>query len=221
MIGMDLDGTIEDSRRDMIAAVQRVRAQLGLSARKAEAVFPWINRGMDVLYRNCFEDFIEESGERLSEVRMRYEADYLEHLVLETTLYPGIFEALEALVALRPLVVVTNKPEHISRRLLERLGIEKFFGAIIGGDTCAAQKPDRRLLVEAARRCGFDPSGGRRSVMIGDSAGDIAMGQAFGARTIWCAWGYSEPPGLVPDLVAKSPTDLPGLAQRALEQDRV
>ena len=29
-----------------------------------------------------------------------------------------------------------------------------------------------------------------RSFMIGDTAGDLQLAEAFGARGIWCAWGY-------------------------------
>jgi phosphoglycolate phosphatase len=146
---------------------------------------------------------------------LRYEADYLENVAVETRLYPGIAGALKHLSELGPLVVVTNKPERISRRLLELLGIEKQFSAVIGGDTCAATKPDPLLLKEAAARCGFDPSKGR-AAMIGDTAADIKMGRAYGAATIWCVWGYEGEPDEQSDFIAPSPEVLPALVETAL-----
>ncbi|WDT82477.1 MAG: HAD hydrolase-like protein [Candidatus Manganitrophus sp.] len=59
-------------------------------------------------------------------------------------------------------MVVTNKPERISRRLLDLLGIGKFFADVIGGDTCAVTKPDPWVLKEAALCCGFIPTRGGR-----------------------------------------------------------
>jgi phosphoglycolate phosphatase-like HAD superfamily hydrolase len=56
LICFDLDGTLEDSRRDMVAAVHRVREALGLTPRSNEAVLPWVNKGMETLYRACFND---------------------------------------------------------------------------------------------------------------------------------------------------------------------
>ncbi len=216
LIGLDLDGTLEDSRSDMAAAVHRVRARLDLPARPDEVVRPWVNRGMDQLYRACFDDYLQGSDARLAEVRARYEEDYLVNVALETRLYPGIASALARLTGLGRLAVVTNKPEHISRRLLATLGVDGAFSAVIGGDTCAATKPDPRVLEEAARRCGFDAASGH-AVMIGDTAADVALGRAFGAATIWCAWGYAADPGGEPDFVAETPEALPELVRSALK----
>ena len=171
LIGLDLDGTLEDSRADMTAAVHRVRAGLSLPPRTDEAVHPWVNRGMDPLYRACFDDYIQQDDARLAEVRKRYEADYLENVAVETRLYPGIAAALEPLSALGRLAVITNKPERISRRLLAVLGLDKFITAVIGGDTCSKTKPDPMVLEEAARRSGFNQASGQAFV-IGDTETD-------------------------------------------------
>lgn len=212
MICLDLDGTLEDSRRDMISVVHRLRGALGLPRRTDDAILPWVNKGMEPLYRACFDDYLQEDEARLEEVRRRYEADYLENAVCETKLYPGVAEAVNRLSKIAPLVVVTNKPERISRRLLDLLGIGKFFADVIGGDTCAVTKPDPLVLKEAALCCGFIPEKGR-AVMIGDTAADIKMGRAYGAATIWCAWGYVHQPGEQPDCIAPSPEVLPALVQ--------
>jgi len=214
MICLDLDGTLEDSRRDMISVVHRVREALGLPRRTDEVILPWVNKGMESLYRACFDDYLKGEEARFHEIQNRYEADYLENVAVDTKLYPGIADAVKRLSSLGPMIVVTNKPERISRRLLEVLGIGKFFADVIGGDTCAATKPDPLLLQEAARRCAFDPTKGR-AVMIGDTGADMKMGRSFGAMTIWCAWGYAHQPGEQSDLIAPSPEVLPALVETA------
>ncbi|MFZ5863501.1 MAG: HAD family hydrolase [Nitrospirota bacterium] len=214
LIGLDLDGTLEDSRADMAAAVKRVRAALGLAPRSHDAIRPWVNRGMDHLYRACFDDYLNGDDSRLAVVRERYEADYGANVAHETGLYPGIADALTLLADQGRLAVITNKPERISHRLLDVLGVGKRISAIIGGDTCAASKPDPRVLSEAAARCGF-VAGRGRAVMIGDSTADIRLGRAFGAATIWCAWGYADHPDEHPDFVARRPDELPDLVGTA------
>jgi 2-phosphoglycolate phosphatase len=216
LIGLDLDGTLEDSRRDMVAVARRVRTQLKLPARSDNTMIPWVNKGMDQLYLACFDDYIGSDGARLTEVRQRYETDYLDHVAVETRLYPGIGPAVERLSMLGALACVTNKPERISWRLLEVLGVSKFFTTVIGGDTCPKGKPDPMMLEAAARRCGFEKKPAR-TVMIGDTSADMAMGRAFGASTIWCAWGYADRPGDErPDWIAHAPDQLPELAIEAL-----
>jgi phosphoglycolate phosphatase len=216
LIGLDLDGTLEDSRSDMTAAVRRVRAALGLAPRGDDAIRPWVNRGMDQLYRACFDDYVNGDDSRLAVVRERYEADYVENVAHDTRLYPGIADSLARLAERGRLAVITNKPERISRRLLDMLGVGERFAAIIGGDTCAKGKPDPLVLSEAAKRCGF-VAGRGRAIMIGDTAADVQLGRAFGAATIWCAWGYVDHPDEKPDFIARHPNQLPDLVGAALE----
>ena len=216
LLCLDLDGTLEDSRNDMVASVRRVRALLGLPVRADAAVRSWVNKGMDQLYLACFDDYLQGNLGRMEEVRKRYEIDYYDHVADETTLYPGIAASLEQLVRLGQLACVTNKPERISWRLLDVLGVRKFFSTVIGGDTCPKTKPDPLVLEAAARRCGFDHAKGH-TFMIGDTAADLAMGKAFGATTIWCAWGYVDKPGdEQPDVVAKAPEQLPEIVGTVL-----
>lgn len=213
LIALDLDGTLEDSRDDMVAAVLRVRAGFGLAERPGEAFRPHVNGGMDHLYRTCFADRIEQGG-ALAEIRAAYEADYLAHIADTTRLYPGIAEALAELATIGRLACVTNKPERLSVALLDALGVGGLFRAVIGGDTCAECKPSPLVLAEASRR--VERTG--KAVMIGDSAADVRCGRSFGAATIWCAWGYATGLELEPDGVARSALELPGIVRGLVER---
>ena len=212
LIGIDLDGTLEDSRDDMVACARRVRAQLSLEPRPDEQLRPFVNAGMDQLYRACFDDHLSAGDElrKLAEVRAAYEADYLVNVAVRTRLYDGIAAALPELAAIGRLCCITNKPERISRRLLDALGVGNLFATVVGGDSCARAKPDPIMLETAALRCGFDPAT-ERAFMIGDTDGDIELARAFGAVSIWCAWGYVAAPKLRPDQQARHPRELPRL----------
>src|SRR5688500_9803592 len=102
LIGIDLDGTLEDSRSDMVAAARKVRAALDLPARADAELAPWVNAGMDRLYCACFDDYLAagEERQRYASVREAYEAEYLAHVADETRLYAGIAAALEQLARL-------------------------------------------------------------------------------------------------------------------------
>ncbi|MFI5303615.1 MAG: HAD family hydrolase [Nitrospiria bacterium] len=217
LIALDLDGTLEDSRRDMIASVHRVRATLFLSEKSDDQVAPWVNQGMDLLYRNCFDDYLKSGNAngRIEIVQRAYELDYLNHVACETRLYPGIASSLESLFKMGRLVIVTNKPEKISDRLLQELEIDHMISGLVGGDTIGKIKPDPEMLRAAAKKVGFTPDSGA-AFMIGDTPADIKMGRAFGATTIWCSWGYSNSPLENPQLIARNPEDLPVLVQSEL-----
>ncbi len=211
LVALDLDGTLEDSRADMVASVGRVRTGLGLPDRAPEAIVDHVNRGMGHLYLSCFDDLpglVDEQSEAFERIRLAYCADYADHIADSTRLYDGIEQALEALSEMAALAVVTNKPEALSIALLDALGVLGRFDAIIGGDTCAQAKPHPLPLATAADRVGVR-HGRETVIMVGDSAGDIRCGQAFGATTVWCAWGYRPLPNdLAADHNAARPADL-------------
>lgn len=213
LIGLDLDGTLEDSRDDMVSAARRVRGQLSLPVRSDAQLRPWVNGGMDQLYRECFDDYLalasspEDAAARFSSVRQCYEAEYIENVAINTRLYDGIEPMLRELAKLGTLACVTNKPERISRRLLDELGVGELFATVIGGDTCAAAKPHPMMLSAAAERSGFDLVHGT-AFMIGDTAGDIQLARAFGAKSVWCAWGYVAKVSEQADFVAQKPHDV-------------
>jgi phosphoglycolate phosphatase len=215
LIALDLDGTLEDSRVDMVNAVHRVRAALGLGAWTDDAVRPHVSRGMGHLYRTCFAEYLEadDGPRRLTEVRAAYEADYRAHIADTTALYDGIAEALPRLAGLAPLAVVTNKPEALSEALLTALGVRRWFAVVVGGDSCAEEKPSAVPLQHAAQAVGATG----RVVLIGDSAGDVRCARAAGAASVWCAWGYHAEPGPdAPDARADAPADLPRVVRGLL-----
>lgn len=210
----DLDGTLEDSRQDMVRAAQKVRAKLGLPERNFDALVPHVNKGMRELYLNCFDDYVATSeggisSEKLSQIEAFYVQQYGDHIAVHTVLYSGIREILQHAKKTGRTAVITNKPESLSKKLLESLGIAQFIDLVVGGDTCAEAKPSALPLQHALKTLGGSVESDR-VFMIGDSQGDAKAGRDCGARAVWCAWGYqSQPPTQpAPHHVASTPKDL-------------
>ncbi|NBW82071.1 HAD family hydrolase [bacterium] len=218
----DLDGTLEDSRVDMVSAAQHVRAALGLPQRTFLELVPHVNRGMRELYLNCFSDFISPTGEpadenKLARVQAMYEQRYDNCIAVETKLYPGIRKALEDAKSLGRVAVITNKPEKLSIKLLESLGVLPMIDLVVGGDTCHEAKPSDVPLHFAFQRLGGAPQHDQ-VFMIGDSQGDSKAGALFGATTVWCAWGYQQLPPAQPSpqIIASTPEDLSSIFRTSL-----
>ena len=112
--------------------------------------------------------------------------EYENRLLDSTRLYPGVKEGLDRLYWAE-FAIVTNKPEKLSRKLLEALGLGHRFRTILGGDSIPLRKPDPAPLREAMRRCGATA---QETVMVGDSPGDIKAGRAAGVITCGIAGGF-------------------------------
>jgi phosphoglycolate phosphatase len=115
------------------------------------------------LVQRCVEDFKRHYGA---------------HCLDQTRLYEGAAPTLAALKARGyRMAVVTNKPEGVSRRILEGLGVAPFFGSVVGGNTLPVKKPDPGPLRKACGDLGFN---GTPCVMVGDSRVDVEAGRALG-----------------------------------------
>lgn len=190
LIFFDLDGTLEDSRQDMALSVNRVRARLGLAELDLTTARGLVNRGMDALTNAAFPELISSPADT-ARLRAVYEEDYLLHVTDHTVLYPEIAELLDKLAADACLAVYTNKPERISRELLQRLGVLRHFHSIIGGDSFAESKPSAGPMAITAEKASTDRSQRfQRFFMCGDTAADMQAAVNFNALGIWCAWGY-------------------------------
>ena len=216
---MDLDGTIEDSRADMTWCAQQLRLQFGLPQWSDSEILPNVNKGMRELYTSCFSDLLIGSAKEnafefcLAEIQLAYENIYLENAVRETKLYPNMQEVIGSLHKLGKVIVITNKPEAISKELLKQLNVSDLISNVVGGDSCAECKPSSLPLAFAFQKLGiperdFDKMK-TECFMIGDSAGDVKCGTEFGIRTIWCAYGYATSPGPIePWKTAKTPLEI-------------
>lgn len=213
---IDLDGTIEDSRLDMAHCANAVRRQFQLLTKPIEELIPFVNKGMKELYLSCFSDLLsayqgDAHSKKLSMIQHNYESYYLNNCCVHTKCYEGIEESLEFLSKKGKVIVVTNKPEKISRRLLNLLQLEDFITDVMGGDSCSECKPSALPLKIAAER--HHKTSEDDCFMIGDSLGDIQAAKAFGAKAVWCAWGYSaeKPSYASPDITLLSPLGLQSL----------
>jgi phosphoglycolate phosphatase len=202
----DLDGTLVDSKRDLVDSVNATRLWKGLNPLPDNVVASYVGSGAPVLIRRAFPGANEPDLARL----LRHFLDsYREHMLDATTLYPGVAEALDQLHAAGvPMAVLTNKPVRFSIRMIEGLGLETHFFRVYGGNSFDEKKPHPmgiNLLVEES---GADRA---RTLMVGDSAVDVHTARNAGVRACGVSWGFqpetftSAPPDFVIDDMRQLP----------------
>ncbi len=188
MLIFDLDGTLIDSRADLTAAVNAMRAANGLAAWPLEQVVPCIGNGMANLVDRTLADAPQIDR---AESKTRLARHYALHPVDSTVLYPGVGETLQKLYAQGiPLAVVTNKPETLARRILELLGVMEYFAVLVGGDGPLPLKPAPDALNYCLERTG---SAAEASWMVGDHYTDLEAGRRAGMRRAYALWGFGDP----------------------------
>jgi phosphoglycolate phosphatase len=198
----DLDGTLVDSARDLATALNLLRGELGLAPLPLDRVRACVGDGATLLVKRAMAEIPYDD-----ELLRRFLTLYGEHLLDETTVYPGIRAFLDRQHR-RKLGIVTNKPAAFTRPLLDGLDLSRYFAVVVGGDTCPEKKPHPEPLRHALRQLGADPA---TAVMIGDHHTDLRAGAAAGLRTCFCAWGLGDHGDSPYDDLAATPADLPRL----------
>lgn len=182
----DLDGTLIDSAPDIAAAVNALFGELGLPEVAVADIRRWIGDGAPKL----LERALAHVGARQTsaELFQRFSVHYGENTIGRTTLYPGVEDALRELAAAGcRMGVCTNKPYAPTRSILAAFGLDRHFGAVIGGDSLPQRKPEPEPLWEVIHRLGGTP---QQAVLVGDSAVDLACAEAAGVPAIIIPSGY-------------------------------
>lgn len=131
---------------------------------------------------------------------------YRAHICNMTHPYPGIEAAWDRLATQGvALALCTNKPSELTMRLIEALGWQHRFAAVVAGDTLAVSKPDPAPLHLAIERAGGGPA-----AFVGDSIVDIQTANAAGVPSIAVSFGFADRPAdeLGADAVIDSFDDL-------------
>jgi phosphoglycolate phosphatase len=210
LVIFDLDGTLIDSRLDLVYAVNAMRRHFGRAELSGDLIASYVGDGAGMLIRRALSDSPDE--EAFKEGLDYYLAWYGAHKLDHTRVYPGMIETLAAIERSasgekRKLAVLSNKPLIASREIVIGLGMERFFSAVYGGDSFAKQKPDplgaRTIMEETGTAC-------EATLIIGDSANDILTGRSAGAWTCGVTYGFA--PGsfsqVVPDVIVDTAGEL-------------
>lgn len=211
----DLDGTLVDSRQDLIESVNAMLQHFHRPELPGDAIASYVGDGAPMLVRRALGDPDEEQF--VQEALEYFLSYYRVHKLDNTHLYPGVKEALEALRdqdgGERRMAVLSNKPVNPSRAIVEALGLGDFFVRVYGGNSFHSKKPDplgvHTLLEETGTRSD-------EAIIIGDSSIDVITGRNAELWTCGVTYGFS-PRTLddaPPDVLIDSPDELVQLFTR-------
>jgi phosphoglycolate phosphatase len=189
----DLDGTLLDTARDIMGALNAALAAASLPPVDEKLTRHWVGHGSRVLIEQAlrFHGVPERIANESEMARLRdvFIDHYGKHLSGAAIVYPGVRDALTALRARgAQLGVVTNKYEGLSIAALRASDLLQFFGALVGGDTLPARKPDPAPARFALEKLGCAPSD---ALFVGDSGTDVETARAAGCAVVCVRDGYN------------------------------
>lgn len=217
-IVFDLDGTLIDSRGDIVAAVNHALVKSGREALPAATIARFIGDGARVLLAKSAR--IDASGGAGAGALDALVADYTEyysaHPLDFTRWIDGALEALEAIRARGDLktALCTNKPRAITTAVLAALDVAGSFDASYAGGDGPERKPSPEPLRRIAEALSVSTA---ELVMVGDGPQDVLAGRAAGCRTVGLLSGFQPMSRVLearPDITIESMSELPGIVRR-------
>ncbi len=206
LVIFDLDGTLIDSRLDLVHSVNAALRHIGRPELPDDVIASYVGDGAPILIQRALG--AEAADDALVRKGLEFFLSYYrEHKLDHTTVYPGIPEALATIRnsangTPRQLAVLSNKPVNPSRAIVDALGLGQYFSQVYGGNSFLTKKPDpegaRKLLEES----GVKPE---QAVIVGDSHVDVLTGHNAGLWTVGVTYGFAthtlenEPPDLLVD----------------------
>ena len=206
----DLDGTLIDSRLDLIHSVNATLRHFGRPELEGEIIASYVGDGAPTLVRRALGESAEEP---FFHAALEYFLGYYRmHKLDHTTVYEGIPQVLASLANAqndrqRLMAVLSNKPVRPSQDIVQALGMGNYFVSVYGGNSFATKKPDPLGAETILRETGVRPE---ETLMIGDSSVDVLTGRNAGLWTCGVSYGFAphtleETP---PDVLIEGPREL-------------
>ena len=206
LVIFDLDGTLIDSRLDLVHSVNAALRHIGRPELPDNVIASYVGDGAPILIQRALGG--EEVDEAIVRKGLEYFLSYYRaHKLDHTTVYPGIAESLAAIQKSgngvpRKMAVLSNKPVIPSRAIVEALGMGPFFSQIYGGNSFPSKKPDPEGALKLVEESGVRPE---QAAIIGDSHVDVRTGRNAGLWTVGVTYGFAthtledEPPDVLVD----------------------
>ena len=209
----DCDGTLVDSQADICAAMDLAFAAAGLTPPHRQQTRRVVGLSLLEAMRQLHPEGADHDHAAL--------ADHYRHAfrqrrssgAVEEPLYDGIAALVRDLDQAGWLLgVATGKSDRGLVHCLETHGLTGHFVTLQTADRHPS-KPHPAMVEAALAATGADRE---RTVMIGDTAYDMAMARAAGVRAIGVSWGYHETEDLLSagaDAVAHTVSELRDLLE--------
>ena len=185
LIIFDFDGTLGDTRRNIVTTMQMTIAELHLPIRSEEECAATIGLPLAGCFRTLFPDIQEELIPRCAEKYRRFFNENLKTIHPEA--FPGVVETLSILHQKGfVLTIASSRSRNSLTELIRNMGIADYISYILGADDVKEAKPKPELVLKTLGAMHYDAS---ETLVVGDMAVDIQMGANAGAKTCGVTWG--------------------------------
>ena len=185
LIIFDFDGTLGDTKRNIVTTMQMTIAELHLPNRSEEECAATIGLPLAGCFRTLFPDIQDELIPRCAETYRRFFNENLKTIHPEA--FPAVVETLSILHQKGfVLTIASSRSRNSLMELTRNMGIANYISFILGADDVKEAKPNPEPVLKTLAEMSFDAA---ETLVVGDMAVDIQMGANAGAKTCGVTYG--------------------------------
>jgi phosphoglycolate phosphatase len=185
----DLDGTLIDSLEDIANAANETLRQLGKPTCTLESFKTHVGDGVSMLFQRALPE-TKDNPDLLAQCMAIYQGCYDVGWDRRTKPYPGITTMLEqVLESGLKMAVLSNKPDHFTKRCVERFFPDLAFEQVVGHSQRFPRKPDPTSAKWIASQLSKNPL---RVAYVGDTNTDMKTAKSAGLYAIGVSWGFRQ-----------------------------
>ncbi len=185
LIIFDFDGTLGDTRRNIIMTMQMTIKELNLPNRNEAECASTIGVPLAEGFKILFPGLSEERYTICADTYRRIFKENLQNIKPDA--FPGVIETLAELSKQGYTLTIASSRSRASLvELTHNMGISDYISYLIGADDVVEAKPKPEPVLKTLVAKGFSSE---ETLVVGDMAVDILMGSSAGARTCGVTWG--------------------------------
>ena len=185
LIIFDFDGTLGDTRRNIVTTMQMTITELGLPSRSDSECISTIGLPLYGCFETLYPDTDKEIIQQCTDTYRRIFQENLQTIKPQT--FPKVVETLYALKEQGFTLAIASSRSHDSLvELTQNLGISDVISYLIGADDVEKAKPNPEPVLNVLAALGYDAE---ETLVVGDMSVDILMGVNAGAKTCGVTYG--------------------------------
>lgn len=185
LVIFDFDGTLGDTRHNIVVTLQRTMRLRGLELRDEATCAHTIGLTLEDSFLSMYPTMSREEARKC--VTTYRDIFYQSIEELTPALFPHVKETLQMLHNEDIAMSIASSRSSPSLHLfLRNMGIADYFPYVLGSDSVERHKPDPEPVLKTLRDMGYDAS---ETIVVGDMPVDIAMAHNAGVRAIGVSYG--------------------------------
>jgi len=185
LIIFDFDGTLGDTRRNIVTTMQMTIKEMQLPERSESECSSNIGLPLAGCFRTLFPDILDELIPRCAETYRRIFNENLQKITPEA--FPGVVKTLKTLKEEGfVLTIASSRSRYSLIELTHNMGIADYISYFIGADDVEEAKPKPEPVLKTLAAMHYDAC---ETLVVGDMAVDIQMGTNAGTKTCGVTWG--------------------------------